>query len=338
MSHCFGCQSSFANFQEDSNPSLTFCNVQCQKAFYIGNPERLNVFEAGHLKILEAKHLGQYYFLSEDRFVDRDEVPGLIYNEEYSIADRHEYSIKAFLKSYRIEMDRGFAQKLIFGDDLSTAKCLNKWTPIRILGGGNQGRVYQMCKDSHCHYAAKISTGGPNEIEMYRQASNLGVAPTFFKGFMCDGKVVIISEKYEGDLYTLLRKPLPNDQLDAIFEQVFTIIYRLLREAKIMHNDTKACNFLYKSPYNVKLGDYGISTILPDPDDWYYPFLKHIGLFMDSLREPDAYGCHPSDQDPFDLGDINAFHPIKESIKRIISKHPEWELTGVKYVGNKGGD
>ena len=72
--------------------------------------------------------------------------------------------------------------KIIFNNCLDTK--LKAWTPIKYLGRGFNGSVYEVCKVKDCNYVLKIISTQPgirktdSEAEISIRAGDLGIGPS----------------------------------------------------------------------------------------------------------------------------------------------------------------
>ena len=58
--------------------------------------------------------------------------------------------------------------------------CFDKWSPIKLIGKGMQGSIWQVCSKKACNFVLKLHTGvipQVNEVEFHYISADLDVAP-----------------------------------------------------------------------------------------------------------------------------------------------------------------
>lgn len=353
MSKCTVCKQSATHLCSHCTTSTPFlvCSslshplqwVAHQKFHLLGQdltPESL------HLKILRAKAMKKFYFIDEDRFIERFEIPEddekyVVKFEDNLVGSRK--ALYPLWSEYKRDLDRVYAKRIFFSKDMAVADCLGKWVPIKRLGSGMFGDVYQVCSGAgDCDYAAKITHKlTPLEIELYRKASNLNIAPFFYESFTCGNIQVLIAEMMDGNLYDLLKTYPAN--LDEILTQVFTLMYRLYNEAGIVHGDTKVCNYLYREGgKEIRLADYGVSFYKndkPEAASLYNVMQTQADYFVETLVNAQYQGCDETVYDYFDIKKApNDPNIMRDSLIRVVKAHPEWEIKSLAHVWYGGSD
>jgi len=337
--------------------NAVYCNETCQKNDW-GYHQTLCNAKLGasmtpedlHLKILEAKANKQDYFIDEDRFIDSIDRETLLkvndnnlrYYPTYRLLGSQKF-LFVLLPAYQQAMDNLMAKRIFFNQDpkMVVDDCF-KWTPVKIIGSGNEGTVVVVCDTNSCDNVAKISPyskgKSENEASIYEKASELGLSPYFVESFQCSEMFVIVAERFDGNLFDLLlefdktlESPTTHKRAVNVIEQAFNIIYHLLTNA-IIHRDTKVCNFLYSNDM-IRIADFGIAK-MQQVNDSEIPMLleQHILLFMKSLQDPETYSCTERiENDPFGLQTGKSkWEPIfKEVLKRNQNK---WGLIKIAYI------
>lgn len=318
------------------NPAKFQC-THCETQLCIGHqfsPEEL------HIKILQRprKGMAEYYFLvSENRYVNASELnkwidedpQDRIVFQDYHVAGTRE-DLEILMKDYQFKMDQMFATR-IFG----LPSMDGRWIPIKILGKGHQGAVYQVCNQQSCGYVAKVSLeDNRKEVEYLQNPIVQKVAPEFVESFIENGKYVIIMERYDTDLYHFLLENKNHPQLEQIFTRVFEILYYLVKNG-INQNDPKVCNFLVtigppQGAPIVTLADYGVARpVRPDQPIPYLMTMLVRGVFLKSLYDPYTWSCGEIpiyDQSEIEYLNRGPKSDIYKILERIHRAHPEYQI------------
>jgi serine/threonine protein kinase len=274
--------------------------------------------EALHFYIMQAKTDGMYFYVPEKRFITPLEIPPDAYvDEELRLAGERREVTEMATEYVRLRNNLMTA-RVLFRDNVSALDVLGKWMPIQVLGSGHQGSVYRVCDEFSCDYALKLTEPNENEIEIYKLASNLDVAPLFHDAGLCNvgGQVMqyIVSERMDEDLFSYIRT---HKNRAHVFQRVMEILI-LLAENGIRHGDSKVCNFLIRDDTVVKLADYGLSKMVPG-QDVVASFLGHMRLFLSSLLHPDEYSCG----DYYETSIDEYEREIREAYRNL-----KWKLKG----------
>lgn len=212
--------------------------------------------------------------------------------------------------------------------------------PIKYVGGGMEGNVYEVCLKGNCNLVMKIvrlymfynediekdiEKGVEKikrEIEYQTIMANKNLAPKIIDQWMCrlntsktDNLYVIVMEKMDGDLYSL--HPFTKENIDIIISQVFEIIISMI-ENGICHNDTKLDNFLFVNKNNPKIyiSDFGISEKCNENESKRTLFQDHINIFYRTYFSPQSNISIKVDQENSKLFDLTF-----EKYKEIFQEH-----------------
>lgn len=318
---------SHCTFTTNSKNNPSWFEHQLQ---HIGN-ENISP-EEFHLKILQAKAKRMVYYIDADEFIDRfdKKIENLSFLPELNVAGTPE-KMFPLVQEYKRRRDSLYARRIFFSSHRKLMDCLDKWTPIKVIGYGKQGSVYQFCDAFSCNYAAKITfQSDDQETKMYTKAAEIGVAPLVHDSFQCGKARVLVTEMYSGNLYPLLKETYERADergLATIFEKVFSLIYRLSKEANILHNDTKICNIVQNGIDDIKLIDYGVSKYKTGQIDDALVLLQQINsVFMPSLAKPTEWCTDIDETDPFDICHPNEQDLIVTVIRRVINSNPQWKI------------
>jgi serine/threonine protein kinase len=141
--------------------------------------------------------------------------------------------------------------------------CLAKYNlqQGRKIGQGKFGVVYAACDDESCPAAVKASIEPlDKEVEVYKKASDLGVAPRFIdyekQCVMKDGAIfeLLITERYDFSLGEFLDnelyEPLKDSEIICTFirERIMSLIDLLYTKQNIIHNDLHENNIMLRCP------------------------------------------------------------------------------------------
>lgn len=165
--------------------------------------------------------------------------------------------------------------KIILNNCLDTE--LKDWIPIKFLGSGFNGSVYEVCKAKDCNYVLKILYPRPgprkpnSEAEISRKAADLGIGPKVYDSGECDGFQYIIMQKLDRALDQIY--PFDCSNFVKAIE-----LYQKLYEEGIVHNDLKANNVMVDNKGKIYIVDYGNAKIIPKPQ-------KSMQEFGDGFRE-----------------------------------------------------
>lgn len=133
-------------------------------------------------------------------------------------------------------------------------ECFRGYELKKVLGRGAYGSVASLCLKDDCNYAVKMMRTAvvePNEIEIIKKLSNMGIGPRFIDMWTCpavegnDGDTVsfIVSEKWDGELPVGIC--LPTTVLQKLCVEISK-----LGNAGFVHGDILEKNVLVK--YNNK--------------------------------------------------------------------------------------
>lgn len=358
---CQGCQTKPGNAFCGGCQKHVFCSESCSwdhrktclvKSVLIGTrvrdmPPGNEKTDALHLKCMEARSLNQVYWYDDDTFVERfDErlqQDNVLYLPHYALAGTQRMLFIP-LQEYEFRLRQTLSSRIFFKETPDLEKCLENWIPVRVIGQGNFGSVYQVCNINSCGYAAKISIlekpeTGQAELNFYREASNAGLAPLVEDGFICGNALVIITERYESNLFVAMVKAIQDRSMwtraewKQVLQSVFDCVWKLL-EINIVHSDTKVCNFLYNAPNDVKIADFGRAVFLSATASRESMMLGQVNLFMKSIARPEEY-CQ--DAQTVDMADdvfnIRGTHRdqdewVREILQEIFAdpKNKAWNL------------
>jgi serine/threonine protein kinase len=184
-----------------------------------------------------------------------------------------------------------------------------QWKPINIIGQGfgrglnEDNYIYQVCQSNQCNAVLKIVEAGEAEITMLM--GDRGIAPRVIDIFTCGTQTMMVMEKIDGDLSDFLYPPR---ELDVIMAQVLDLLYRVLIDHGISHNDTKVDNFLWKwtdGAIRVYLADYGLAEQCIEPCQ--EKLRQSLNLFNKSYMSPEMWGVKNSYYQDLDDGLMKYF-------------------------------
>lgn len=196
-----------------------------------------------------------------------------------------------------------------------------EWIPVKVIGGGRQGTIIQVCDFNNCQYVLKV--GSALEVDFAIKMGKVGLSPLIYETKSCGDEIIMIAEKMDGDLSTFLYPPT---RMDEIMPQVLNIIYEMIAKYRICHRDTKVNNFLWKQVNNeirIYVTDFGSADIctsreVENPENLKRLLISHLSIFNTSFIKPNEYNVTSS------LG--------YESL--VSSNHEDWIFTFLQAERN----
>ncbi|XP_078267772.1 homeodomain-interacting protein kinase 4-like [Rhinoraja longicauda] len=164
---------------------------------------------------------------------------------------------------------------------------------IAVLGKGTFGEVTKCWKRNSDHYVAIKILRNYNfrkgvikcELKILRMLQSVDsdkfCIVHFFESFTDDTKLCFVFELLDQNLYEYQKEnnfvPLPIRHIRSITKQVLIALQKL-KELSIVHTDIKPENIMLvekaKSPFKIKLIDFGSACILPDIQKIKGPYIQ----------------------------------------------------------------
>lgn len=140
------------------------------------------------------------------------------------------------------------------------------YIPIKRLGQGSFGNVFQVCSPRSCDYIVKVEKIASisefnNEVKISKIASNKGVAPKIYKSGICSDDT--------SDIYAYLLLQKLNKTLDhpsnypykaKPIKEALDLYYKLVKSG-IFQRDLKANNIMLDTKGKVYIIDYNLGII-----------------------------------------------------------------------------
>lgn len=174
-----------------------------------------------------------------------------------------------------------------FGNTEALPGSIGGYQPVRLLGAGGMGRVYEARDSFGRHVALKLIAprfaGSPSALQRFRQEGRLAGQishPRSVFVFEADeeaGQPYIAMELMSGEtLKDLVELWGPLDPVDAI-HRIFDVIEGLeqAHELGVIHRDVKPANCYLDGEGRVKIGDFGLARSLGAG-----PALTQVGGFI----------------------------------------------------------
>ena len=164
---------------------------------------------------------------------------------------------------------------------------LGEWVPIKVLGGGMQGTIYEVCNYESCEYILKINASRRSDYEstLAREAAKIGVGPKVYHSGVCsddDG------ESYE---YIIIQKLAETMEQHYPYKpdevvQALKLYYKLIDKKGIVQKDLKPQNIMFDRNGRMYIIDYGLARRIPE--DWTQvklKFQKEVGAHMEAIAK-----------------------------------------------------
>lgn len=109
------------------------------------------------------------------------------------------------------------------------------------LGNGAYGKVTQVCYKGDCGYVIKTGWIYESEIKITKKASEGGVGPYMHKWFECEGRKVMLMDKYPRTLGRyLIEEEVDKEYMGILLLRLFDKVGKL----GIRHNDIHKSNIM----------------------------------------------------------------------------------------------
>jgi len=263
--------------------------------------------------------------------------------EKLKIKQKTEKQVAEKLKAEKEKINPQEKEKLEIALTNFGKNCeiFDKWTPLKLITHSKYKPIIQICNSNDCNFAAKFAS--LKEAEFSEQMGKVGLSPQILDISQCEDKMVIVAEKFDGDVSEFFYPP---HHLNEIIPQVLDLIYQLLVIHGICHNDTAGNNFLWKkTDYGLKVyvTDYSSSDKCqlkdipkstekksifdfskPPINAIYHQLDKHLNQFIESFIKPGYAGINK----PKGLDVLNKDKPwlmeFLSAIDTALKKDKHW--------------
>ncbi len=176
-------------------------------------------------------------------------------------------------------------------DTIDKGNCMKKYKKYKNLGKGVQGEILQVCQNSDCTYAMKISEIEEKEYydmfirEVWTLVNLQNVSPKLvpelFNFWICDPSGYVVMEKMDMNFeeYVKRHSIISLKYFDRLIE-----ICQQLADNSIVHGDMKLDNILMKDE-NLFIADFGYavplncSEFIQDQPGWMVKWCKTFPKF-----------------------------------------------------------